>query len=88
MTDAGKKPLPKKPLPETLDAQLLRYWEREAIRFEGLAAQAGFAWIARGYARRAQRAREKAEQARAKEVARGRLPASGAAEDPAGDSLG
>ncbi|WP_342149788.1 hypothetical protein [Methylorubrum sp. SB2] len=60
---------------ETLDAQVMRYWEKEAARFDGLAERAGFGWLARGYARRAKRARDMAERARAKEVARGRLPA-------------
>lgn len=60
---------------ETLDAQTLRYWEKEAARFDGLAERASFGWLARGYARRAKRARDLAERARAKEVARGRLPA-------------
>lgn len=58
---------------ETLDAQLLRYWEREAARFEALAERTRFGWLARGYARRGHRAREMAERCRAKEVARGRL---------------
>ncbi len=60
---------------ETLDAQVMRYWEKEAARFDGLAERASFGWLARGYARRAKRARDMAERARAKEVARGRLPA-------------
>ncbi|SFK86742.1 hypothetical protein [Methylorubrum salsuginis] len=60
---------------ETLDAQVMRYWEKEAARFDGLAARASFGWLARSYARRAKRAREMAERARAKEVVRGRLPA-------------
>ena len=64
---------------ETLDAQLIRYWEREAARFEALAERARFGWLGRGSARRAQRARDMAERARAKEVARGRLPATGPA---------
>ncbi|WP_232628152.1 hypothetical protein [Methylobacterium sp. Leaf118] len=61
---------------ETLDAQLLRYWEREAARFEGLAERTRFGWLARGYARRGRRAREMAERCRAKEIARGRLAPS------------
>lgn len=71
MTETGRKPPH-----ETLDAQLMRYWEREAARFDELSARASFGWIARLYARKAQRALEKAERARAKEVARGRLPAT------------
>ncbi|KQT49175.1 hypothetical protein ASG52_09405 [Methylobacterium sp. Leaf456] len=63
---------------ETLDAQTLRYWEKEAARFDGLAARASFGWLARGYARRARRARDLAAGSRAKEVARGRLPAEAA----------
>ncbi|GJE69417.1 hypothetical protein [Methylorubrum podarium] len=81
MTETGKKPPH-----ETLDAQLVRYWEREAARFDELSARASFGWIARNYARRAQRAREKAERSRAKEVARGRLPASALAAHGGGDS--
>lgn len=71
MTETGRKPPH-----ETLDAQLMRYWEREAARFDELSARASFGWISRLYARKAQRALEKAERARAKEVARGRLPAT------------
>ncbi len=63
---------------ETLDAQVMRYWEREAARFDGLAAGASFGWLARGYARRARRARDLAERSRAREIARGRLPAGSA----------
>ncbi|MCP1537492.1 hypothetical protein [Methylorubrum extorquens] len=81
MTETGRRPPH-----ETLDAQLVRYWEREATRFDELSARASFGWISRNYARRAQRAREKAERSRAKEVARGRLPASAQAADPDGDS--
>ena len=78
----------KAPPHETLDAQLLRYWEREATRFDSLAARAGFAWIARGYARKAQRARTMAERSRAKEIARGRLPPANAAPvDESGESV-
>lgn len=79
--------IPRKPLPETLDGQLLRYWEREALRLEALAARASFGWLARGLARKARRAREQAERSRAKEVARGRIPAAGTAR-AGGDSPG
>jgi len=81
MTETGKR-APH----ETLDAQLVRYWEREASRFDELAARSSFGWISRNYARRAQRAREKAERSRAKEVARGRLPAPAQAADRDGNS--
>ncbi|KQQ29403.1 hypothetical protein ASF53_19415 [Methylobacterium sp. Leaf123] len=81
MTETGQRPPH-----ETLDAQLVRYWEREAARFDELAARASFGWISRNYARRAQRAREKAERSRAKEVARGRLTASAQTADRDGDS--
>jgi NAD dependent epimerase/dehydratase family enzyme len=74
MTETGRKPPH-----ETLDAQLIRYWEREAARFDELSARASFGWIGRLYARKAQRALEKAERSRAKEIARGRLPATGQA---------
>ncbi|GAB6845608.1 hypothetical protein HNR00_001369 [Methylorubrum rhodinum] len=63
---------------ETLDAQTMRYWEKEAARFDGLAERATFGWLARGYARRAKRARDLAERCRAREIARGRLPAEAA----------
>ncbi|BAU91981.1 hypothetical protein MPPM_3376 [Methylorubrum populi] len=66
----------RKPPHETLDAQLVRYWEREAARFDELSMRASFGWIGRLYARKAQRALEKAERSRAKEIARGRLPAT------------
>lgn len=66
----------KRALHETLDAQLVRYWEREAARFEGLAQRARFGWLGRGYGRRAQRARALAERFRAREAARGRSPAA------------
>lgn len=84
MTETGRKPPH-----ETLDAQLVRYWEREAARFDELSARASFGWIARNYARRAERARDKAERSRAKEIARGRLPATAqAGSGPDGDSSG
>lgn len=73
---------PKKPPHETLDAQLVRYWEREAARFDGLAARASFGWTARSYARRAQRARAWADRSRHREVARGRLPANAEGDSP------
>ncbi|MFG5117165.1 hypothetical protein [Methylorubrum sp. POS3] len=75
-------------LPETLDGQALRYWLKEAARFDDLAARANFGWLARGYARRAERARDMAERCRAKEIARGRLPAVSASADIHGDSPG
>lgn len=56
----------------TLDGQLVGYWEREAARFDDLANRASFKWIARGYARRAERARAMAATSRTREVARGR----------------
>ncbi|HEV2543867.1 MAG TPA: hypothetical protein VGU70_14005 [Methylobacterium sp.] len=81
MTETGRKPPH-----ETLDAQLMRYWEREAARFDELSARASFGWTARLYARKAQRALEKAERARAKEIARGRLPATARAAASGDDS--
>lgn len=56
----------------TLDGQLVGYWEREAARLDDLAKRASFKWIARGYARRADRARAMAETSRTREAARGR----------------
>lgn len=56
----------------TLDGQLVEYWEREAARFDSLAKSALFRWLARGYARRAERARGLAESSRAREEARTR----------------
>lgn len=57
---------------ETMDAQSIRYWDREAARLDGLAKTAIFKWMARGYARKADRARALAAQSRAREAARGR----------------
>lgn len=56
----------------TLDGQLVGYWEREAARLDGLAQRASFKWMARGYARKAARARSLAEKSRTREAARGR----------------
>ncbi|SFG63074.1 hypothetical protein [Methylobacterium gossipiicola] len=58
----------------TLDAQLLTYWEREATRLEALAAAARFGWVARGYARKAERARAQAARSAEREAARGQAP--------------
>lgn len=58
----------------TLDAQLLTYWEREAARLDALAAAARFGWIARGYARKAERARAQAARSAEREAVRGRAP--------------
>ena len=57
---------------DTLDGQLVGYWEREAARFDLLTRRAPFRWMARGYARKAERARAMAERSRAREVSRGR----------------
>ena len=38
---------------ETLDAQLVGYWDREAARLDALAERARFGWIARRYRRKA-----------------------------------
>lgn len=59
----------------TLDGQLVGYWEREAARLDLLAAKAQFGWIARRYARKAEKARAKAAFSRAREEARGAPPA-------------
>ena len=56
----------------TLDSQLLTYWEREARRLEALAASARWGWIARGYARKAERARAQAARSADREAARSR----------------
>ncbi|GJE56297.1 MULTISPECIES: hypothetical protein [Methylobacterium] len=56
----------------TLDGQLVVYWEREAARFDDLAKRASFKWMARSYARRAERARSLADTSRTREAARGR----------------
>jgi hypothetical protein len=58
----------------TLDGQLVTYWEREAARLDDLASRAMFKWAARGYARKADRARALAKAGRAREAARGRGP--------------
>ena len=57
----------------TLDHQLLTYWEREARRLDALAAAARWGWIARGYARKAERARAQAARSAAREAARDQL---------------
>lgn len=56
----------------TLDGQLVGYWDREAARFDKLAAEARWAWVKRGYARKAARARARAEPSRVREAARQR----------------
>jgi hypothetical protein len=56
----------------TLDQQLIVYWERQAQRFDRLAAEARWGWAARNYARKADRSRSKAEVSRAREAARNR----------------
>ncbi|GEP00238.1 hypothetical protein [Methylobacterium haplocladii] len=60
----------------TLDGQLVAYWEREAARFDELQERAAIKWMARSYARRAERARALAETSRRREAARGRDPGS------------
>ncbi|GBU19863.1 MULTISPECIES: hypothetical protein [Methylobacterium] len=57
---------------DTLDSQLIRYWEREAARLDRLAAGATFGWMARRYARQAERARAQSARSRARDEARGR----------------
>lgn len=56
---------------ETLDGQLVGYWEREAARLDALAAEARFGWQRRRYLRKAAQARAQAERSRARETARG-----------------
>lgn len=63
MTDSRKPRI-------TLDSQLVSYWEREAARFDRLAAAAGWGWVRRGYLRKADRARARAEPSRAREASR------------------
>lgn len=58
----------------TLDQQLIAYWERQAQRFDRLATKAQWGWIARGYARKAERSRAKAEVSRLREAGRGHPP--------------
>lgn len=60
---------PRKP-PVTLDSELVAYWEREASRFERLAAAASWGWVRRGYLRKADRARARAEPSRRREAQR------------------
>ncbi len=67
----------------TLDGQLVGYWEREAARLDGLAAEARFGWQRRRYLRKAAQARAQAERSRAREAARGNAPASTPGQDPA-----
>lgn len=54
----------------TLDSQLMTYWEREAHRLDALAARSSWAWMARRYARKADRARAQAMRSRDREIAR------------------
>lgn len=56
----------------TLDGQLLTYWEREALRLEALAKASRWSWRARGFLRKAERARQQADQFGAREAARAR----------------
>ncbi|AWN43846.1 hypothetical protein [Methylobacterium durans] len=56
---------------QTLDAQLVGYWDREAARLDALAEQARFGWMARRYRRKAVQARAQAERSRVREAARG-----------------
>ncbi len=70
----------------TLDGQLVTYWDREAARLDRLAAQASFGWSARRFARKADRARALAAQSRAREIARGNLPADASSEGEAGSA--
>ncbi|MCJ2083198.1 hypothetical protein [Methylobacterium sp. J-090] len=69
-TSSSKPNVP--PRRTTLDAQLLTYWEREARRLEALAAGASWGWVARRYARKAERARAQAARSAAREAARDR----------------
>ena len=66
----------------TLDSQLLTHWEREATRLDALAASTTWGWIARGYARKAARARVQASRSAEREAARKPVPE---AADPSGD---
>lgn len=70
MTDIAKLSKPRR---VTLDGQLVDYWEREARRLDLLAQHATFGWMARSYARKAERARANAARSRDKEIARGNL---------------
>ena len=54
----------------TLDSQLISYWEREAQRLDALAAKARWGWMARGFARRAERARAQGARSAAREAQR------------------
>jgi hypothetical protein len=83
MTVTALKPLPLRRR-VTLDSQLLTHWEREAARLDALAAAASFGWVARGYARKADRARAQAARSAGREAARGRPPEVGHEESDAG----
>lgn len=68
----------------TLDGQLVTFWDREAARLTALAEATRWRWLARGYARKAERARAKAEVSRIREVSRDASGASpGARQDDA-----
>jgi len=64
----------------TLDSQLLTYWEREAARLDALAAAARWGWMARSYARKAERARAQAARSGDREAAREQTPEPAPAE--------
>ena len=78
MTDPATGPRPPR---ITLDGQLVGYWDREATRLDALARGTRFRWLARSFARKADRARAEAARGRAREAARGR---SSPAPDAAG----
>jgi hypothetical protein len=54
----------------TLDSQLMSYWEREARRLDVMAANARWGWMARTYARKAERARTQGARSAAREAER------------------
>ncbi|WP_227439515.1 hypothetical protein [Methylobacterium sp. W2] len=54
----------------TLDSQLVSYWEREARRLDVMAANARWGWMARTYARKAERARAQGARSATREAER------------------
>lgn len=74
MTDTFKTALPKAKVPRrriTLDSQLMSYWDREAQRLDVMAANARWGWMARSYARKAERARAQSARSAMREADRG-----------------
>lgn len=84
--EASKGKAPRRRI--TMDAQLLSYWEREALRLDALAADARWGWMSRSYARKAERARAQANRSAAREAARTPETQNSEGQEPAARELG